>query len=278
MRATGIPLALLVLVLAGCGAARKAAPGADDPATAVRTVDPSDVMTKIVGGTPAQQKVLREILAGLGETVIETVRVTPTGKDWTPSQPHSVVVRIDFTKADENGRGSWEAALLAEAFERRSRALRLQPVTAYETAMDGTRIEGPAQERPKRTPITADELRSKAGAAAKESGARLVELRIVQPQHLALAITVEVNNPADYLRHHLMRMLNAIPSPSDREYDGLYLLVVDQKGKYVWVSAGTVSETISGGAGDVRPDLAGCDPVPRLGTMTESQPPPCPAD
>jgi hypothetical protein len=222
--------------------------------------------------------VLREILAGLGETVIEKVRVTPAGKDWTPTQPNSVVVHIDFTKADENGRGSWEAALLAEAFERRSRALHLQPVTAYETAMDGTRIEGPPNERPERNRITADELRSKAEAAAKESGARVMELRVVQPEHLALAITLEVSNPADYLRHHLSTVLDAIPSPSDHEYDGLYVLVVDQKGKFVWLSAATVSDTISGGSGGARPDLAGCDPVPRFGTMTDSAPPPCPAD
>jgi hypothetical protein len=244
----------------------------------VQSSAPSDVTTRIVGATPKQESILREILAGLGETVIEEARVSPAGKDWTPVHPNSVVLHIDFTKADENARGYWEASLLAEAFDRRSRALNLQHVAAYETPGEGYGLQDPDEPgRPSRKPITAQELTSKAEAAAKESGASIVELRLVRPQHLALAITVEANNPADYLRHHLVTMLDAIPSPSDREYDGLYVLVVDRNGKFVWVSAGSVSDNMSGGGGGARPDLAGCDPRPSFGS-TGYTPPPCPVD
>lgn len=244
----------------------------------VKSIAPADVTTKIVGATPKQGSILREILAGLGENVIEQVRVSPAGRDWTPIHPNSIVLHIDFTKADQNARGFWEAALLAQAFDRRSRALNLQPVAGYESPGEGYGLQDPGeQERPSRKPITAEELTSKAAAAAKKSGAKLVELRLVRPQHLALAITVEANNPADYLRHHLSTMLDAIPSPSDREYDGLYVLVVDHKGKFVWVSAGSVSDNISGGGGGVRPDLAGCDPRPGFGSIRYT-PPPCPVD
>ena len=189
-----------------------------------------DVTTRIVGATPKQETILRAILAGLGQTVLEKVRISPADADWTPSEPNSVVAHIDFAKPDRNGRGFWEAALLAEAFARRSRQLHLQPVAAYETATDGTALDGPDQQRPKRRPIAAEELRSKATAAAKESGAKVLELRIVQPQQLALALTLQADNPADYLKHHLMTVLNVVPSLSDRAYDGLYVLVVDQKG------------------------------------------------
>ena len=239
---------------------------------------PSDVTTRIVGATPKQESVLREILAGLEETVIEQVRVSPAGKDWTPIHPNSVVLHIDFIKAEQNARGFWETALLAQAFDRRSRALNLQPVAGYETPGEGYGLQDPGeQERPPRKPIAAEELTSKAAAAAKESGARLVELRLVRPQHLALAITVEAKNPADYLRHHLSAMLDAIPAPWDHEYDGLYVLVVDRQGEFVWVSAGSVSDNVSGGGGGARADLAGCDPRPGFGS-TRYVPPPCPVD
>jgi hypothetical protein len=233
--------------------------------------------TRIVGATPKQETILREILTGLGQTALAQIRVSPADADWTPSEPHSVVLHIDYSSEDEHGRASWEADLLAQAFDRRSRELHLQAVAGYETPDDGTGLQSPAEPaRLERKPITAEELTSMAKAAAKASGAELVDLRVVRPQHLAVAITLSTDHPAEYLKNHLLTFLDAMPSPSDHEYDGLYVLVVDGKGKFVWLSAQTVSDNLSGGSGGARHDLDGCDPV-RGSRPVDYSPPPCPA-
>ena len=113
-------------------------------------------------------------------------------------------------------------------------------------------------------------------SGAKESGAEIVTLRIGKPRHFAAAVTLRVSDPASFLKHRLHTFLEAVPSLSDRQYDGLYVLVTDLNGKYVWVSDGTVGDTISGGAEGSRPDLAGCYPSPMYGSATGDEPPPCP--
>ena len=279
MRGKVIPLALILLVLPGCGAARQSSRGGEGSPTAVTTVDPADVATRIVGTTPKQDAVLREILGGLGETVIEEIRVTPPGDGWTPFKPHSVVVHLKTAKTDESERAAWEAALVAEAFEARSRELHLQPVAAYETASDGVALDGPDEPEPDdRTPVTRTEIRSAVVSGAKASGAEIVTLRIGQPRHLAAAVTLRVDDPASFLKHRLHTFLEAVPSLSTRQYDGLYVLVDDRKGRYVWLSAGTVGDTISGGTEGARSDLEACYPALRFGSPNDKPPPPCPVD
>jgi hypothetical protein len=240
---------------------------------------PTDVETRIVGATPKQETVLREILTGLGDTVIEEIRVAPPGKGWTPFKPHSVVVRLETAKTDERERGRWEAALVAEAFEARSRALHLQPVAAYETADGGIALDGPGEPDPDdRAPVTRKEIESGIVSGAKESGAEIVTLRIGKPRHFAAAVTLRVGDPASFLKHRLRRFLDAVPSLSNCQYDGLYVLVTDRHGKYVWLSAITQGDSISGGAEGARPDLAGCYPSAMYGSATGDEPPPCPVD
>src|SRR6186713_1937932 len=106
MRGTVIPLAVLVLVLPGCGANTRAVPAADHTDT-LANIDPAAVTTKIIGATPKQKAVLRKILAGLGDTVITEIRVGPTGKGWTPFRPNSVLIRLKTAKTDEKERAGW---------------------------------------------------------------------------------------------------------------------------------------------------------------------------
>jgi hypothetical protein len=277
MRGTVIPLAVLVLVLPGCSATTRAVPAVGDQTDTLANIDPAAVTTKIVGATPKQEAVLREILAGLGKTVIKEIRVAPPRKPWTPFKPDSVVVRLETAKSGAKERAGWEAALVAEAFEARSRAMHLQPVAGYQTATGGIALDGPNEPEPDdRTPITREEIESGIVSGASEAGAEIVTLRIVEPRHLAAAVTLRVHDPASFLKHRLHTFLEAVPSPSNRQYDGLYVLVTDLDGKYVWVSAGTVGDTVSGGTEGARPDLEGCYPNPWYGSATGKEPPPCP--
>src|SRR4051812_32137309 len=65
MRGRVIPVALLALVLPGCRAETQSSRGGEGSPTAVAAVDPAHVTTKIVGATPRQEAVLREILGSL---------------------------------------------------------------------------------------------------------------------------------------------------------------------------------------------------------------------
>ena len=115
-------------------------------------------------------------------------------------------------------------------------------------------------------------------SGAKESSADIVTLRITRPRHLAAAVTLRVDDPASLLKHRLHIFLQSVPSLSTHQYDGLYVLVNDRNGKYVYLSARTVGDTISGGTEDVRPDLEGCYPTALFGSPNEKPPPPCPVD
>lgn len=240
-----------------------------------------DVTTRIVGAAPKQETILREILSGLGESVIEEIRVGPAGRDWTPYRQNSVVIHLRTAKSTEKGRAEWEAALVAKAFAARSRATRLQPVAAYETAVEGGALDGPGEPEPDhRVPVTRKEIDSGVMSGAKASGAEIVSLRIVKPRYLAAAVTLRVADPARFLKHRLLTFLEAVPDPSNSQYDGLYVLVTDRSGSFVWLTAMTVGETTSGGEHGARPDLIGCDPIPRIGGPigADHDVPPCPID
>jgi hypothetical protein len=260
---------------------RSGPPGRGPPPCPVgsRSETHASVTTRIVGATAKQETVLREILAGLAPTIIEEVRISPARKpEWTPFKPNSVVVSVKYSNSPENERGEWEAALLSEAFATRSRLLRLQPVAAYQTSTGGVALDGPREPKPDtRTPIGSEELSKTLTEAARASGAEIVDLRVLKPMNPAAAMTLRVQAPAFYLKHRLRKLMGSVPG-SDRQYDGLYVRIVDSQGRFVWISAQTNGDSISGGAVGARKDLQGCDPTPMFGSPMGKEPPPCPVD
>src|SRR6266545_1465308 len=92
MRLTVVALVPITLLVAACGPARESGLAADQAQPREMTISLEDVTTKIVGATPKQETILREILAGLGpNTRIRSVHVKPAGKEWD-SDPDSVAV------------------------------------------------------------------------------------------------------------------------------------------------------------------------------------------
>lgn len=278
MRGTVIPLALVVLVLSGCGAARQAAPAVDQT-DAVASIDPSAVTTKIVGATPKQETVLREILAGLGrDTRIRSVHVKPAGTDWN-SGPDTVAVD-PHVRPGEAVRGEWEVLLLADAFAHRSRDLNLQRVSAlYINGESDSSLDSGDPIEP-REPVTSDTLSREVVAGAKASGARLVDLELLHPDNDAVVVKLQVDDPASFLDRRARLFLSAVQTPDVAHYDGLFIEVVDAKGELAWSSSLAVSEDGGGASsGFIRPELAGCDPTPRFGgPPTRPRRPPCPSD
>jgi len=227
--------------------------------------------TRITGATPKQEAVLREILAGLAPTAITTVRVVPAG-EWAPDDPSAVALRVDYSDGADANRAEWDVVLLAKAFAVRSKSLHLPAVAAHETKDGGSglgSLSGAGRER-----VTAEELEASVEAAAKRSGADLVDLKLLKPNGLAFAVTLRTEEPAEFLKHRLRPFLEEVPVPSDAALDGRYVRVVDEKGRGVW-SWGLWP---FGGSRWTRPDLEGCSPIVPLGTLLDWSPPPCPAD
>jgi hypothetical protein len=267
-------LALLLLLLVGCGPAREPA-----PQSAAASISPEDVQVEIVGASPKQETILREILAGLGrDTRIRSVHVTPAGKDWD-SDPDSVAVDPHMAPG-EAVRGEWEVLLLADAFAHRSRSLNLQRVSAlYINGESDSSLDSGDPIEP-REPVSSDTLSREVVSGAKASGARLVDLELLHPDNDAVAVKLQVDDPASFLDRRARVFLSTVQTPDMAHYDGLFIEVVDAKGELAWSSSLAVSE--DGGEtswGFIRPELAGCDPIPRFGGPPTRPPrPPCPDD
>jgi hypothetical protein len=276
MRRTGVTLGLLALLVVGCGPARPSS-GADSPTDA--TIDVSEVTTRIVGASPEQETILREILAGLGrDSLITSVQIR--APDGAPDTPATVAVDIHLAAGDTLRR-EWELALAADAFAARSRELGLPRVA--ELFVDGSSdssLDGGEPFVDRREPITATGLSEKIRAAAKESEARIHRLELLRPDNLAMAVELQVDDPARFLANRADSFLAAFPWPDTAKYDGLLIEISDADGK-VWSYSTAFSEdgseSIVGGIR--RPELAGCDPMPPVGGPPDKPPPPpCPTD
>lgn len=243
----------------------------------IETMPASEVTTAIVGASPKQRTVLRSILAGLGTSQIEAVEVRPAGKEWPSADPQAVVVEPKLR--DNSDRAQWEAELLAEAFAQRSRELGLPPVVAImRPGGGGGALDNgskPDTKPESRKPVTADSFTTALAPAARKSGAELLSAQLLKPDQFALAVALQVSDPARFLRDRAQRFLAAIPSPSDSDYGGLLVLVSDKLDRFVWSYSLTQTRFIGTESSHLRPDLLGCDPVPHSVPRGKTIPP-CP--
>jgi hypothetical protein len=263
----GIALALLV---AGCGPARHSGGGGD---TSLVAVSPSDVTTKILGGTPQQRKVLREVLAGIGPTKLEEVEIKQ-------SQQKPGYVGLVVPHDAENVLAAWHTWLLAQGFAERSRELDL-PVVSFlageRGALDGESL-GPVPAGP--GPTLSDAMRAAAAArrAAKLHGAEVRRLEILKPHGYAFLVELQVEgDQARFLRYGLPRVLHFLGGPQPIEetaFTGDYALVLDGDGQRVWEGAEAATGHQMGGA--YRRDLVECGPYLIFGPPRHRTP--CPAD
>lgn len=269
MRGTVIPLALLVLVLAGCGAARQSGPGTDDPVVAVRTTDPSDATTKIVGASPKQEEILRASLSGVGDDRIETITVEEPESGWGAS-PGDVGLRISpRPEAAQDMRTLWTAWLIADAFAVRSRELGLPSVAYMASPGEASAIGEVAPDMAQRgAKSKVDAFVRRIETEAKRAGAQVQEIQVLKPLDYALAITLRVSDPAEFLDHRAFKLFERLGEPP-WSFD---LRFVDSEGNRISENFHVQSQ----GAAWVRPDLDGCAPYYYLSRPTTYKPPPCP--
>jgi hypothetical protein len=255
----------LALLVAACGPVRESSPSAEPTSV---SVPPGKVTTQIVGASPKQEEILLESLSGVGDRRIETITVAKA--DWGNHDG----VGVAFTArpaAVKDMRTSWEATMIADAFAVRSRELGLPSVSYYGLPGFGTIALGdPGSARTRRG--TAEKVKAFAGRLEEEAeraGAKVREIEVLKPLGYALAVTLEVPDPAAFLDHRALDFFERLGEPPG-DFD---LRIVDSAGA-------RVSENWSAGSSGsvwVRRDLDGCSPY-LVSRPVGYTPPPCPSD
>jgi hypothetical protein len=263
MRVTLQAVALALLV-AACGPARETAAGADPTYI---NVPPADITTEIVGASPQQEELLRFTLSGVGDRRIKTVAVEEVENGW--GDPGDVGLK--FTprpEATDDMRMSWEAFLIGDAFAERSRDLNLPPV-AYVSIPGETSVVGAPNDPSRRSEATIRDFVARLEKASVKAKAEVREIEVLKPLGYAVAVTVEVPDPANFLdqrAHAFFERLGEGPADFDLRF-------VDSSGARVsenWHAG-------SGGAVWIRHELEGCSPYLVSGP-TDYKPPPCPVE
>jgi hypothetical protein len=227
--ATLVPLALIVVA---CGPAQRSA-GGEGPT--ITSIPPSKVTTKIVGGTPKQEEILREILAGIGGSEFAQVEVQANEED-----PGSVDLVVPYEPEGEM-HAEWEAWIVAHAFAARSQELGLPPVAQLvPTGRDVVYAEI-LGEPPKRQPLSAAvALRraEEAGQTAELFGAQVRRIEVLEPDGVAFSIELQVNgDEAYFLREGLPRVLDSFGESPDPVDAGDFSVVKDSRGRRIWEGA-----------------------------------------
>lgn len=228
----------------------------------------------VEGGTPAQQRLLREILAGLGDTEIELVRLEDWVDDFEGEVPTPEEIEasrgtcVRLVKPDPAGyRPDWEIGLVARAFDYRSAEEGLPPVvwlqvgSQHGSVVSGWRRE-PLDER------SLEQLSADIVRAAGEADARVGYLEILRPDAHAWAVCLRVEEPHAFCRQGFRRFHEAVEHWSQL-CAGRYLEVRDDGEHSVLMTAN--------GRSSLRRDLACCDPLFIIGRGIDSPPRPrCP--
>jgi hypothetical protein len=253
----------LALLVAACGPAKDMSSGVTPT---IVSVPPGELTTEIVGATPEQKEILLDALSGVGDRRIETITITEAEPGWGNDDGIAVSFK-PRAKAADDMRFSWEAFLIGDAFSERSRELSLPPVAYVSIPGETSALGQPAEHRGTQAAVTAFVIRLE--KASKRAGVDVREIEVLRPLGFAVAVTVEVPDPANFLDQRASDFFDRLgEGPGDMD-----LRFVDSKG-------GRISESWSSGSGgavSVRPDLEGCSPYLVSRPMTHDSPP-CPIE
>jgi hypothetical protein len=258
------------VVAAGCGSSATTIGGSVSSVAVDR--GPGDV--EVVGGSEAQQELLRQLLAGMEEPGLERVELREAaGEPALEGVPGGTVVRSLWAKGS-GGVGAWHAHLLNAAFADRSAELGLPCVTWGETRGGGSLLGCPAgAARPRCSGFAG----GGPGALADAHGAELTlhERLALGPGREAHQVEVQVADAPTFMRDEMEEFVREIRDAVGGCM-GSYVVVADggETPAYRgWSVHG--NSTRMGTTGGIREDLRGCWSEPDFGEPPS--PPPCPA-
>lgn len=225
----------------------------------------------IAGATPAQRRVLRSILAGMGHTRIERIELSEATGRW----PDGDVVL--FRAPRDDLRAEWESHLVGGVFRDRSLAERLPTVAVVAAGYAWSNV---ARAKPDSSfrPFRADDANAVLAGlerAARKSSAELERVELLQPEGVAVAARLRVSKPARFLSERWQTLVHELDADTAR-YEGRYLEIVDGRGHPVLEEFGA-SRLDWGGGGPVDKRYAGCVFL-GIAPATSYDPPPCPVE
>jgi hypothetical protein len=260
-----LPAVAVALLVAACGPAREPSAGADPT---IVNIPPQDVKTKIVGATPEQEEILRNALSGVGDRRIETITAEEAEPGWGEADGGIGLTFEPRAEAADDMRFSWEAFLVGEALDERSRELS-HPHVAYVSIPGESSVPGRPGPASHRTKGAVDSFIERLDKAAARARVKVAEVEVLKPLGYAVAITVEVPDPASFFVRRAPDFFEQLgEGPADFD-----LRFVDSKGE--WVSENWHAG--SGGSVGIRPDLESCGPY-LVSRPVGYKPPPCPAE
>ena len=229
---------------------------------------------RISGATAKERALLRQVVAGVEPTAIDSARFRKPPRAWKPIPRHSVLLDLGASSGGD-ALTIWQAWLVVGAYRDRAAAEHLRRVAFYSLARlqgEEGRLGRPRRLAPVATPAQAAAAASMLQAAGEASVAT-TEVTVLTPLGIAPKVTLRISDPAHYLKDRFDTFVAALRKLHGA--DGVYVEGIDENGGTVFeygssVRAGSVEIR-------VRPDLAACNGFFDHSRPGGYEPPPCPA-
>jgi hypothetical protein len=237
-----------------------------------RSVCPAGQLVRVVGGSPRQRSLARVVaLRAADPTIVSIYFRTPDA--FLKRQGVRAAEMVVTSSQPRTLRGIWQAKLYAGTF--------LALASRYRVPLGAISAGGSQapvarwlhfdiySRQAKSIEIAA--LRRRFLQLAGTSGAKVSEFRTAATPARAIAVTLRVDDPAAFLKHHTLRLLNVLDRTTVPLL-GYYVGLKDARGRIVWATSRLPNE---GGVFAI-PRLDACSPVRHWEPVGRTQPP-CPA-
>jgi hypothetical protein len=229
---------------------------------------------RISGATRKERALLRQVVAGVRPTAIDSARFRKPPRAWKPIPKHSVLLDLGASKSGDS-LTIWQAWLVVGAYRDRAAKAHLRRVAFYSLARlqgEEGRLARPRNLPPAAKPGQAAAAASLLRAGAEASGAT-AKVSVLTPLGIAPKVTLRFSDPAHYLKDRFDTFVAALRKLGPN--DGVHLEGVDENGGIVFeygssVRAGSVEIWI-------QPDVEACNGFFDHSRPAGTGPPPCPA-
>ena len=226
---------------------------------------------RIAGGTADQRRLARMVARRVGGETIRSVRFRAPDRALRRQGARAAELVVRSARP-ETLRADWEAELFAGTY--------VALASRYRVPLGGVAAAGgqaPIGRAPHfdifSNPRARDVARldAKLTAAAARARARVVELRTATTPARAPALTLRVDDPAAFLLHRALRVLNVLYK-TRLPLLGFYVGVEDASGHLIWATSRLPNE---GGVFAI-PSLDACSPVKHSEPALMTSEPSCP--
>jgi hypothetical protein len=237
-----------------------------------RSVCPAGRFVRIVGGSARQRDLARVVALRTADPTIVSVRFRSPAA-FLKRQGVRAAEMVVTSSEPRTLRGMWQAQLYAGTFLALASRHRV-PLGAISAAGS----EAPIGRWPRfdiygrqTKSIEIAVLSQRFLQLAAASGAKVSEFRTAATPARAIAVTLRVDDPAAFLKHHTLRLLNVL-NRTTVPLLGYYVGLEDARGHLVWATSRLPNE---GGVFAI-PRLDACSPVKHSEAFGVRQRP-CPA-